>query len=403
MTIRLRRLSGWMCALLLVAACGSGGGGGGGGGSSSTGTGSGAGAGTGSSVLADFDSIQANVFDAICTACHVGATAPAGLRLDAANSYGLLVGIPSTQQPGVLRVDPGDPSASYLIQKLEGTAAVGARMPLNGTPLPADAIAAIRQWISDGALQSGAPVPTAPIRVTSMSPLPNSIESQLPTSLVVMFDRELDANTVNETTFSIEASGGDGTFEDGNEVVLAPVSVTVPQTNPQSIVADLSAVSTLEDTYRVTLVGTGLAVIADLSANALDGEFGGAFPSGDGAAGGNFVAEFEVAGTQPTLQSIQDHVFTPICAGCHTGAGATLPGSMNLTTAGASFGNLVGIASVQVPALNRVTAGDADNSYLVHKLEGTQSVGSQMPFGGTPLEQATLDAIRQWIDDGAVQ
>ena len=79
----------------------------------------------------------------------------------------------------------------------------------------------------------------------------------------------------------------------------------------------------------------------------------------------------------------------------------TLPGGMDLTNADASFANLVGVPSVQVPELSRVEAGDPDNSYLIHKLEGTASEGVRMPFGGTPLEQAVIDDIRQWITDGA--
>ena len=144
-------------------------------------------------------------------------------------------------------------------------------------------------------------------------------------------------------------------------------------------------------------------MIADLSANALDGEFTGSFPSGDGTAGGDFVALFTVEGVQPTLQSIQDNVFTPSCAGCHTGGGGSLPASLDLTSVPASFDNLVDIASVQDPALDRVEPGDADNSYLVHKVEGTQSAGNRMPPFGMALDQDTIDAIRQWIDDGALQ
>ena len=45
---------------------------------------------------------------------------------------------------------------------------------------------------------------------------------------------------------------------------------------------------------------------------------------------------------------------------------------------------------------------DPDNSYLIHKLEGTQAVGIQMPPAG-PLQQAIIDDIRQWIDDGALR
>src|SRR5579863_10656015 len=107
------------------------------------------GGGTPPPLSADFESIQQNIFTPICSVCHAGAGAPEGLRLDAADSYNLLVGVPSTEVPSILRVKPGDPDNSYIIQKLEGHAAVGGQMPLGQTPLPAATIAFIAQWITD--------------------------------------------------------------------------------------------------------------------------------------------------------------------------------------------------------------------------------------------------------------
>lgn len=110
--------------------------------------------GLGGGVLtADFNSIQQNVFTPICTVCHSGSNAPHGLHLDAANSYDQLVGVPSVEQPTILRVAIGDPDGSYIIQKLEGHAATGAQMPFGGPPLPQATIDLIRQWISAGALR----------------------------------------------------------------------------------------------------------------------------------------------------------------------------------------------------------------------------------------------------------
>jgi hypothetical protein len=98
-----------------------------------------------------FASIQANVFTPICTGCHAGAAAPVGLRLDAGSSYDLLVGVASGEVGSLQRVNPGNPDASYLIQKLEGRAAVGVRMPFGGPYLDDATIAVIRQWIAAGA------------------------------------------------------------------------------------------------------------------------------------------------------------------------------------------------------------------------------------------------------------
>src|SRR5580658_9836412 len=87
------------------------------------GSSSGGSSGSGSSgstgpVTADFESIQENVFTPICSPCHSGANAPKGLMLDAAHSYALLVGVPSTEVPSLDRVKPGDPDNSYIIIKL---------------------------------------------------------------------------------------------------------------------------------------------------------------------------------------------------------------------------------------------------------------------------------------------
>jgi len=355
-------------------------------------------------LLPIFDSIQVNALTPLCTNCHVGATAPLGLRLDAANSYALLVGRASTQQPGLLRVNPGNPNASYLIQKLEGTAATGGQMPLGAPALAQADIDIIRQWITNGALRTPAPA-IDPVRVTSLDPLPNSAVPMLPMTITAIFDRELNATTVDATTFLVERTGGDGTFGDGNEVSIIPVSVTVPNFNSQTAVFDMSTTSPVEDTYQITLAGTGATVMLDLGGNALDGEFSGNFPSGDGTAGGNFVAEFSVVGVQPTLQSIQDNVFTPTCAGCHTGPTSNdvndLPSGMDLTSLSMSFMSLVGVTSLQDGNFQRVEADDPGASYLIQKLEGTATGGVQMPAGGPPLDQATIDVIRQWIFDGA--
>ena len=351
---------------------------------------------------ANFSEIQDNVFTPDCatSGCHLGAGAPQGLRLDASNSYGLLVNVASSEVPALMRVEPNDPDNSYLIQKLEGTATVGGRMPLGGAALEQATIDVIRQWVSDGAIDDRAQS-LEPIRVTSLSPVPGGTDTA-PTQIVAMFDRELDVSTVNSLTFLVDRSGGDGTFGDGNESSITAAAITTPSTTPMSATFDLTGVAVPDDTYRVRLLGSGASLILDIDANALDGEFSGAFPSGDGSEGGDFEATFTVAtpSAGPTLADIQAAVFTPTCAtaGCHTGASP--PQGLRLDD-GFSFANLVGVASNEVPSIMRVAPNDPDNSYLVQKIEGTASVGSRMPLGGAALDQELIDDIRQWIQDGA--
>jgi hypothetical protein len=357
----------------------------------------------------NFSEIQASVFTPTCatSTCHAGATPGGGLNLEAANSYTMLVGIQSSQDAGFMRVQPGNPDNSYLIQKLEGTASGGVPMPPSGA-LPQADIDTIRQWITNGAIDDRTPS-SAPIKVSSLSPLPLTVLAAAPAQITAGFDRDLDTSTVNLNTFIVTASGGDGTFNDGNETQIVSPLISVPAANQRTGIFDLTGVVMADDVYQVTLSGTAASLIMDLDGNALDGEYVGAFPSGDDTAGGDFVAQFTITTPLvigPTLPQIQAIVFGPSCAtaGCHTGGGAMLPGVMDLSSEQASFDNLVNIAALQIGGGGafRVLPGDPDNSYLIQKLEGNQMVGNQMP-PGTPLQQVVIDDIRLWITNGALQ
>jgi hypothetical protein len=105
---------------------------------------------------AGFERIQNTIFTTHCVSCHSGLFAPHRLRLDERNSYRSLVGMQSAEVPALQRVKPGDPEASYLVQKIEGHAAQGVRMPASGPPLSRQDIELIRQWIVGGASAPGA-------------------------------------------------------------------------------------------------------------------------------------------------------------------------------------------------------------------------------------------------------
>lgn len=113
---------------------------------------------------------------------------------------------------------------------------------------------------------------------------------------------------------------------------------------------------------------------------------------------GRPIGEGPDPGDEPTLANIQARVFTPLCVVCHVGAAA--PQGLRLDEANA-FNDLVSVQARQVGLL-RVDPFNPDQSYLVHKVEGSQSVGSQMPLGGPPVPAEDLQLIRQWIADGAL-
>jgi hypothetical protein len=95
-------------------------------------------------LTADFESIQGSIFTPICAGCHSGANPAANLNLDAEHSYNDLVNVPSTEEPMLDRVKPGDPDNSYLVIHLQK----------DGDGAPESDISLVIQWIADGALPS---------------------------------------------------------------------------------------------------------------------------------------------------------------------------------------------------------------------------------------------------------
>ncbi len=107
-------------------------------------------------------------------------------------------------------------------------------------------------------------------------------------------------------------------------------------------------------------------------------------------------------GVPPTWNAIEAEL-DDVCAtsGCHDAE--TASEGLDLTS-GQSYANIVDVPSTQVPLLDRVEPAEPDSSYLLHKLEGTQSsvggTGERMPKDGTPDWRLT-SAIYDWIFYGA--
>lgn len=267
---RLRKLGPVLPALLLITGCG-------------------AGSGEGlddngqpdpgpSPVTDDFQEIQDTIFTPICTACHVGAAAPRGLRLDAGNSYALLVNVASVEVPALMRVNPGNPDMSYLVQKIAGTAAVGGRMPLGGPPLPQDRIDLVRQWIAAGAPgpQSAAP---GKLEVVSTIPAAGERLARGTTMLTVIFSADVDASLAAAGTFGLR---------DGRDRPVVLARASVPRGRPN--VVELTLAEPLaEGSYQLEVRGAGPVALADNAGHVLDGD-------ADGKPGGNHLVAFDVGG-----------------------------------------------------------------------------------------------------------
>jgi hypothetical protein len=227
-------------------------------------------------AASDFQQIQDTIFTPICTACHIGANAPQGMRLDAANSYAMIVGVPSNEVPGLMRINPGNPDASYLVQKIQGNAAQGVRMPANGPPyLTQEQIDLVRRWVAAGA----PPAAVAPnnLTVTSVIPAAGEVAPAGLAKLTVVFARDVDASLVS-STFEVR---------DGFDQPVPLASAQVPQGRPN--VVELTLARPLAaGSYQLAIRGRSPVALADNAGHVLDGD-------ADGAAGGDFLMSFDVS------------------------------------------------------------------------------------------------------------
>ena len=158
-------------------------------------------------------------------------------------------------------------------------------------------------------------------------------------------------------------------------------SVTWSTTNPA--VANVAAGATLDSTVVTTFAGAGTATITATA----------------GPASASRVVN--VSATPIGFAASVRPVFTSAgCNGCHPPQEG-----MNLQDPNA-YASIFGVTANQQPLLKRVRAFRPDSSYLIHKIQGTQATvggsGVQMPFGGPPLSNATINLIRNWILQGAL-
>jgi hypothetical protein len=86
-------------------------------------------------------------------------------------------------------------------------------------------------------------------------------------------------------------------------------------------------------------------------------------------------------------------------AGCTAGGCHGSPGEAGLNLATAPYAALVNVPSTQTGE-HRVIPGNANDSYLVKKLEGRAAVGVRMPVGGQ-LGNVDMQNIKNWINQGA--
>ena len=102
-------------------------------------------------------------------------------------------------------------------------------------------------------------------------------------------------------------------------------------------------------------------------------------------------------------------IFSGSCAfsGCHGPVNPNPAGKPMVLAAGQAYDAIVGVASAQLPTMDRITPGQPGQSYLIHKLEGTHASvggsGGRMPAGAAPLAPPVIAVIRRWVMEGAAR
>ncbi|MDE6534735.1 MAG: hypothetical protein K2K82_01850 [Muribaculaceae bacterium] len=93
--------------------------------------------------------------------------------------------------------------------------------------------------------------------------------------------------------------------------------------------------------------------------------------------------------------AIQTEVFNTTCINCHGGAAFSAAG-LNLTS-GHSFGELIGVSSINNPEMKRVLPGQPEQSLLYRILAGEDSKEWNYDHSVEITASERLDLIKNWI------
>ncbi|MCA9707134.1 MAG: hypothetical protein KDK70_14880 [Myxococcales bacterium] len=324
------------------------------------------------------------IFAASCggMGCH-DANPSGGLDLLAPGWPERLIGQPSATCDGWIRVVPGDPDASFLVDKLEAPTACGATMPV-GMSLPPEQIACIEAWISQlppatcetcggeacldlmsDAQHCGACDAPCPAGVAC-----DAGSCACPMGTMVCGDACVDTNANGQ-----HCGGCDSPCDPGM-VCSAGVCAASCGALTQ---CDGGCVDTEVDALHC-------------------GDCNQPCPMGSACQGGSC----ECPGPDVSYAQDIEPIFVANCTsmGCH---GFPMPQDGLDLRAGQGYADLVGVPSTQCAGLDRVAPGQPGDSYLINKLLGVDMcMGTRMPKGAPALAAGDVDLVTSWICKGAL-
>jgi hypothetical protein len=209
-------------------------------------------------LTADFDSIQANIFTPICAGCHSGPNPAANLSLDAAHSYNDLVNVPSTEEPALDRVKPGDPTDSFLVIHLQK----------DGDGAPASDIPFVIQWIMEGALPGSSVMPMdVEFKVSAVEPNLGDALHRSPPRIIIGFTQELDTAGIIPGAVRLERIDDNADAPIATTITV-PTSVSIPAHNARALILTPAAALPAGQ-YQVVLSMDSVFALRSLSGASL--------------------------------------------------------------------------------------------------------------------------------------
>ncbi|ALO36363.1 hypothetical protein CMT41_17675 [Colwellia sp. MT41] len=209
--------------------------------------------------------IQDNVFSPICVECHGGANPAAGQNLsDLATSAKNLINVTSANA-NFKRVLPGSAQNSYLYLKITGASQAGARMPLGKPALSTDAINAIKQWITLGALVP--PNSNISAQVNNSHMTTRQLNEHKSATLTLSFNQPMNFSSLASEQILINASSPTATWSISDE------NITLSVINPQTLKITISQLPLAVTQLKFSLNNNSISSIISIGGQLLDGNY----------------------------------------------------------------------------------------------------------------------------------
>jgi hypothetical protein len=328
------------------------------------------------------EGLRSAIFEPSCNkpGCH-NASAAGGLDLSVADLEAVLVGVPSGTCDGQIRVVAGDPSASFLLAKLEGTQTCGNQMPA-GMPLDDALIGCVSDWIAA---------------------VGSSCETCGTQSCVDLLS---DPAHCGDCTMACPAGIAciDSACACPGETQVCGDACVDVQSDP----AHCGGCDAPCGEVEVCLLGQCSADCGTLTAcdgacvDVTDdaqhcGDCNTVCGASESCIDNACVCEAAALGYAADIEPILADRCTNM--GCH---GGVMPAEGLDLRVGSGYADLVGVPSGQCGNRMLVAAGDPSASYLLDKLNGVNlCFGTKMPKTGPGVAAADVTAISQWICAGA--